>query len=510
MEIELNEQFNEALKIIESGKNLILTGRAGTGKSTFLKYLCENTKKQYVLLAPTGVSAVNIGGQTIHSFFKFKPNVTIDEAVEIANRNIENEIYRKIDLMIIDEISMVRADLLDCMDIFLKIVRKNKKPFGGVQILFVGDLYQLPPVVDKEEKEIFTKIYETPYFFSSNVMKNFSPEFIEFEKIYRQKEREFIDILNAIRNDKITEEMIKKLNERYVPDFNEEENQDYIYLTSRNEEANEINRKNLEKLEGQAVVYTANVEGTFDPEYFPTDLKLKLKKSARVMLLNNDNFGRWINGSLGWIKNLHSEYIEVILDNGKEITVEPYQWEINELYFDKKEEKIKKRTIGTFSQIPVQLAWAITIHKSQGKTFEKVIIDIGKGIFAPGQLYVALSRCRTIEGIILKKPIEKKHIYIDKRVVKFLTKYQYKKAEEDISLDEKILLIKRAIEEKKKIQITYLKSNDEKTHRVIYPQKIYETELNGIPYIALEGYCYLKNKKRVFNLKKILKAKLIE
>lgn len=510
MDIEINEKFKKVIELLESGKSLILTGRAGTGKSTFLRYFCENTKKQFVLLAPTGVSAVNIGGQTIHSFFKFKPNVTFEEAEKIAEELSEKEIYRKIELMIIDEISMVRADLLDCIDIFLKKIRKNKNPFGGIQVLFVGDLYQLPPVIENKEENIFKKLYETPYFFSSKIMKNFSPEFIELEKIYRQKEQEFINLLNAIRNKTVTEEMIKKLNERYIPNFDEEKNPDYIYLTTRNKQADEINERNLSKLPGETFIYLAEIKGNFNPEYYPTEKNLKLKKKARIMLLNNDSLSRWINGSLGWVKDLSDDYIEVTLDDGKEVIVEPYCWEINELYYDEKENAIKKRTIGSFLQLPVQLAWAITIHKSQGKTFEKAVVDIGKGVFAPGQVYVALSRCKTFDGLILKRPIEKKHIFLDKRVVKFLTEYQYKKSEEEISIEERIELIKRAIKENKKIKITYLKSTDKKTKRVIKPIKVHNTEFNGKPYIALKGYCYLRKEERIFNLKKILEIEIIE
>ncbi len=504
MKIEINAQFQKALGILEHGKNLILTGRAGTGKSTFLHYFCHKTRKQFALLAPTGVAAVNIGGQTIHSFFKFKPGVTLEEAENSGRKCQRNKLYQNLELLIIDEISMVRCDLLDCVDIFLKTARKNNSPFGGVQIFFVGDLYQLPPVATNSEMKSVSIIYETPYFFSSAVMRHLSAEFIEFEKIYRQKQQEFIDLLNGIRNNTITDEMLKRLNSRFLPDFDEEKHPDYICLVTRNIQADRLNKKNLDNLAGNPQSYIASVEGSFSPEFYPAPLNLTLKKGARVMLLNNDSKGRWINGSLGWVERLETESIRVMLDEGGRFNVEPCLWEIFESFFDEKEKIIKRRTVGSFLQIPVQLAWAITIHKSQGKTFDKVIVDIGGGTFSPGQVYVALSRCSNFEGLVLKKPIEKKHIWLDRRVVKFITQYQYQKSEQQISTEDKISLIEKAIREKRKLRIVYLKSTDEKSCRTILPERVYEAEYNGRIFTAVEAYCFLRKRERVFNLKKIL------
>lgn len=507
---EINDQFKKAIDLLESGKNLILTGRAGTGKSTFLNYFCQNTKKQFVLLAPTGVAAVNIGGQTIHSFCKFKPGVTFDEARNSGKKSQKNKMYQHLQILIIDEISMVRCDLLDCIDIFLRTARKNNLPFGGVQTFFVGDLYQLPPVVTSNETKTIDVIYETPYFFSSKVMQGFSSEFIEFEKIYRQKDQYFIELLNGIRNKTISDEMLEALNSRFMPDFDENKHPEYIYLASRNAQAEMLNEKNLNYLPGKVQLYPASVEGNFSSEFFPASANLTLKKDARVMLLNNDSKGRWINGSLGWVKKMEQDFINVALDQGGKFDVYPYLWEIYEGFFDEREKTIKRRTIGSFLQIPVQLAWAITIHKSQGKTFDKAIVDIGKGTFTPGQVYVALSRCRSLDGLVLKKRIEKKHIWLDRRVVKFITQYQYQRSEQSFSFEDKACLVKKAIKEKRRMNIVYLKASDEKSRRVILPKRIYETEYNGYAFTAVDAYCFLRKQKRVFNLKRILEMRIID
>ncbi len=509
MDIEINTDFKKALNLLEGEKNLFITGRAGTGKSTFLKYFCENTKKQFVLLAPTGVAAVNIGGQTIHSFFRFKPGVTLDEAEKIGKRNQKNKLYQKLELLIIDEISMVRADLFDCVDIFLKKARKNNLPFGGVQLLFIGDLYQLPPVERAEEKESFKRVYESPYFFSGRAMKELTLEIIEFEKIYRQKDSRFINLLNKVRNKSIEEEDIHKLNERYIKDFDEKEYQDHIYLTTRNLQADEVNGRNLDRLKEKKFIFTAESDGEFERNLHPAEEILILKKGARVMFLNNDKFNRWINGSLGWVKKINKEKIIVAVDGGGEEEVEQYTWEINENYFDQEIKIIKRRTIGSFTQVPLKLSWAITIHKSQGKTFDKVVIDIGRGTFTSGQAYVALSRCRSFEGIVLKAPLKKNHIWLDWRVMQFLTNFQYKLAKKELSDEKKELLIRQAIEKKQKIEIIYLKAKDEKSKRIILPKKLQMEEYNGHDYLALTAYCFLRTGERIFNVKRIIQIKQI-
>jgi ATP-dependent DNA helicase PIF1 len=508
MKIEVNEAFQKAIDFINQGKNVFITGRAGTGKSTFLQYLCQNIKKNYVLLAPTGVAAVNIGGQTIHSFFRFKPGITVDEA-EKRGKKTKSEIYKKLALLIIDEISMVRADLFDCVDVFLRKSRQNEKPFGGVQLLLIGDLYQLPPVVKKNESG-FSSFYQSSYFFSSKVMDNLDLFLIEFEKIYRQKDEEFINILNRIRNKDLDEEILEKLNKQYQEDFDEEKYRDYIFLTTRNDQAEAINFNNLEKLPGKAYTFEAEINGEIEEELYPADVFLTLKKGARVMFLNNDSRDRWINGSLGWVVSVSKEKVVVRVDDSGVEEVEPYTWEIIENYFDEKQKKIKKKTIGYFSQYPLKLSWAITIHKSQGKTFDKVVIDIGRGSFTPGQVYVALSRCRSLSGIVLKQPIKKKHIWSDWKVRQFLTNFQYKKSEEIISFDEKLALIKKAVKNKEKLEIVYLKAKDEKSKRVILPKKIYQADFQGHSFWAVEGYCFLREEERVFNVKRIVEIRVVK
>lgn len=511
--IEINEKFAEALQLMEeTNRNVFVTGKAGTGKSTLLDYFRNTTKKRIVVLASTGVAAVNIKGQTVHSFFKFKPNITIDKVKRIVGKGKGN-IYKQIDTIIIDEISMIRADLLDCVDKFLRLNRGQlKKCFGGVQMIFIGDLYQLPPVVTGKEKEIFKNKYKTEYFFSAELFEYFDMELIELEKIYRQKDEKFIEILNAIRNNTITEEQLKILNKRYSPDFEPEENEFYIYLTSRNEQADIVNKKQLQKLNGKFYTFKCEIIGNFEKSYLPTEEILQLKKGAQVMLLNNDSYGRWVNGSIGKIVDIwddEEEIIEVELSNGEIVEVERFKWQIFEYYYDKETNSINTRTIGSFNQFPLRLSWAITIHKSQGKTFDKVIIDIGRGIFATGQTYVALSRCTSLEGTVLKQKIEKKHIFTDRRVINFVTKYQYKKSEEKIPLSEKIEIIKNAIKNKAKIEIVYLKTNDEKSKRIIQPSQVGELLYENKCFIGVEAYCYNRNDVRNFRVDRILEIREI-
>ena len=512
MEIELNEQFRHALELMEhSDKNIFITGRAGTGKSTLLSYFRQITKKRVVVLAPTGVAALNVKGQTIHSFFGFKPNITPDNVKKIRFRNDENNLYKNLDAIIIDEISMVRADLLDCVDQFLRLNGpRRSRPFGGIQMIFIGDLYQLPPVVTGGEKAAFSTFYETPYFYSARVFNSFEMEFIELEKIYRQHDEKFIELLNAIRNNSITEEELQLLNQRYSPDFEPSPEEFYVHLTTTNEMAEKINNRQLAKLKGRPYIFTGVIEGEFGNEYLPTAVELQVKAGAQVMMLNNDAEGRWVNGSIGKVVEIiqtrKGEYVIIVeLADGGIVEVTPYTWEIFRFFVE--EGQLKSEVIGRFTQYPLMLAWAVTIHKSQGKTFNKVIIDIGRGTFAHGQVYVALSRCTTLDGIILKKPIHKKHIWMDWKVVDFLTKYQYKKAEQALPVRDKVKLIEQAIRNKAALQIVYLKPNDEKSRRVIWPEMVGEMEYRGKKYLGLRAFCTKRNEERVFRLDRILEVK---
>ena len=507
--IDLNEQFQRALDIMEhTNKSVFITGRAGTGKSTLLSYFRHVTKKKVVVLAPTGVAALNVKGQTIHSFFKFKPDVTLEKIKRLRRQSGNASIYKELEAIVIDEISMVRADLLDCVDMFLRLHGpKRNKPFGGIQMIFVGDLYQLPPVVKGDEKGIFSSAYETAYFFSAHVFDHLEPEFIELEKIYRQHDERFISLLNTIRNKSVTEEGLELLNQRYLPEYEPPLKDFYIHLTTTNELADRINNKQLEKLKGKAYIFKGTIQGEFGRGYLPTAIELRVKIGAQIMMLNNDADGRWVNGTIGKIIAIKNEksgepVIAARLSSGEEVEITPYEWEIFRFFIE--DGQLQSEVIGTFTQYPIMLAWAVTIHKGQGKTFEKVIIDIGRGTFAHGQMYVALSRCTTLDGIILKKPIHKNHIWMDHKIVNFLTKYQYKKAEQVCSVDEKIAIIERAIQNKSALRIVYLKPNDEKSKRTIEPKEVGEMEYNNVKYIGLQAFCLKRNEDRVFRVDRIL------
>lgn len=515
--IEFNDRFLQALSLMEhSQQNVFVTGKAGTGKSTLLNYFRNTTKKKIVVLAPTGVAAINVHGQTIHSFFKFKPNVTIQKITKKERKS--NKIYKNLDSIVIDEISMVRADLLDCIDAFLRLNGKNPKmPFGGIQMIFIGDLYQLPPVVSGSEKDLFKGHYLSPYFFDAKVFENFFMEFIELEKIYRQKDETFIKLLNSIRNNTVCEEELIELNKQLKPDFeNNDKDNFYIYLTTTNDMAEKINNNYLLKLKNPTHLYNGEIKGTFDSKQLPASPDFCVKVGAQVMLLNNDSLGRWVNGSLGRVVEIESSeeydynFINVELTDGTIVDVLPHTWEIFNFQFNDKANIIETKTIGSFTQYPLKLAWAVTIHKSQGKTFEKVIIDIGKGTFAHGQMYVALSRCTTLEGIILKKAIEKKHIIMDWRVIRFVTKYQYQISERNCPFQDKLNIIKEAINKKTRLEILYLKPSDEKSRRVILPKYVGEMEYLGKKYIGLEGFCFSQNGKRVFRIDRILELNQID
>lgn len=516
-DIEINEKFKEALDLIENtDKHVFITGKAGTGKSTLLEYFRSTSKKQVVVLASTGVAAVNINGQTIHSFFKFKPDITLEKVKKVKKKG-DKDIYKKIDAIIIDEISMVRADLLDCVDKFLKLNGKNKElPFGGIQMVFFGDLYQLPPVVTADERRIFKDKYKTEYFFSSHLFENMELKLIELEKIYRQKDEQFIDILNSIRNNTVTEDKLCVLNERYNPDFEPPLDEFYIHLTSRNDQAQVINENQLKKIKGKEYVFESSIKGDFDRKYFSTETNLKIKKGSQIMLLNNDSFGRWVNGTIGRVKTIENynqpdeEAVVVELNDGSEVTVTRYTWEIFKYEYNDSTKSLNTETIGSFTQYPLKLAWAVTIHKSQGKTFEKVIIDIGRGTFASGQMYVALSRCTSLEGMILKQKIQKRHILKDWRISDFLTKYQYKQSDKNIPLNDKIEFIKNAIKNNLKLEITYLKTNDEKTKRVIEPKYVGEMKYNDKSFIGVKAHCLKQNDLRHFRVDRIISLNVIE
>lgn len=523
--IEINSEFKRALlSIEEKRRNVFITGRAGTGKSTLLLLFRSTTKKNIVVLAPTGIAAVNIGGQTIHSFFGFKPDITPERAKRVRPKN--KALYRKLDALVIDEISMVRADLLDCVDVFLrKNGKAQHKPFGGLQIILIGDLYQLPPVVPSRERELFRDYYKSPFFFDSQVFRrHFWPEtagtseeleYIELNRVYRQTDSTFIRLLNTIRNNTADEDDLEEINSRFMPGTSERPDEFTVYLTTTNALSDRINRERLDSLRGRRFRYEGTVEGDFDLKSLPTSPELILKKGAQVMLLNNDPHGRWINGSIGKVAGFeHSDgtpgHVSMELQDGQIVEVSPFRWEMFEFRYDKAEKRIISESTGSFTQLPLKLAWSVTIHKSQGMTFDRVIIDIGSGTFTHGQMYVALSRCTTLEGILLKKPVTKKNILMDWRVVDFITSYQYSIAGSQQPLEEKLAFVKEAIRNKRKLEITYLKKKDERSKRVIIPSFAGNMEYRGNKFPGIKAFCTDRYAERVFHLERILEMRVVD
>lgn len=509
--LEINPEFQTALEIMEnSNRHIFITGKAGTGKSTLLDYFRKNTDKEVAVLAPTGVAALNIEGQTIHSFFNFKPNITPEKIKKVSGQ--DGNIYKKFDAIIIDEVSMVRADLLDCVEKFLRLNGpKRNQWFGGIQMIFIGDLYQLPPVVTSTEKEIFSHRYSSPYFFSTQIFREptFQMEFIELEKVYRQTEPDFIALLNAIRNRSCTDRDIARLNENYRTSSESDDDRFSITLTSTNDLASERNLEKLNSLPGRIIEFTGFLNGEFEHSSLPADEVLQLKLGAQVMLVNNDKHGRWVNGTLGKvaaIEKTDDEQTAIIVacQDGTVVEVTQNTWELFKYEYDRSTKKIYTRKTGSFTQYPVRLAWAVTIHKSQGKTFDRVVIDIGRGTFAHGQVYVALSRCTSFAGITLTRPIKKSHIRMDWRVASFLASFQYKKADKIMNYEERKRIIEDAMRRDMDLQITYLKPDDKKSQRTIRPITIEDMRYKGKVFEGLKAYCYLRKMERTFRIDRII------
>ncbi len=417
--IDLSLDFKGALKEMEHTKNcLFITGKAGTGKSTLLRFFRKHTRKKIAVLAPTGIAALNVGGQTIHSFFGFPPRpLKREEIKERRNRKI----YQNLDAIIIDEISMVRADMMEQIDYFLRLNGKNRTlPFGGIQMIFFGDLFQLPPVIaSMEERRHFQENYESPYFFSASVFQTFvNIQMIELRHVYRQTNRQFIRLLDAIRLKRMDEDDLMTLNERHETDLEDEDF--YVILSARNAKVDEINKAKLNALHTEEYSYLATITG--DVRAMPAETPLRLKVGAQVMFLKNDQKRRYVNGTIGKVVHLSQDSIrvEILTPKGtiQVVEVERFEWEAIKHSIDKNNE-IDTKSIGTFTQYPLRLAWAMTIHKSQGKTFERVIIDMGKGAFEYGQTYVALSRCTTLQGIVLRQPLRPQDILVDEKIIDF-------------------------------------------------------------------------------------------
>ena len=405
-----NFELDVARFIVEkTDMSLFLTGKAGTGKTTFLREVVRYTKKKCIVLAPTGIAAVNAGAMTIHSFFQFGLGPFVQGVIEPKSdfriNKSKLELIRHLQLLIIDEVSMVRADLMDHIDVELRRIRRNSKPFGGVQLLMIGDLQQLPPIAHGGEDELLRQYYKTLYFFSSSALKSMKYSCIELKNVYRQTDRHFIDILNHARNCTLTSQDISDLNARYVPGFSPKPEDGYIRLMTHNRQVDYVNETELEKLDSKPYTFVAAVTGTFPEESYPTADSLTLKKGAQVMFIKNDPERRFINGTLGEVKSIDKNSIAVRLaESGAIIDVEPMEWQNIRYQFDEESKEISSKQIGRFKQYPLKAAWAITVHKSQGLTFDKAIIDV-HAAFSPGQAYVALSRCRTLDGLVLSSPV---------------------------------------------------------------------------------------------------------
>lgn len=428
-----NKEFLDALQLItHTRQSVFLTGKAGTGKSTFLKYICNHTKKKYVVLAPTGIAAINAGGVTLHSFFKlpFRPMLPDDPDLSLSHGRIfeffkypkeKRKIIAEVDLIIIDEISMVRADIIDCVDRILRVYSGNMRlPFGGKQLLFVGDVFQLEPVVPSDQKEILSLFYASPFFFSARVFKDINLVPIELQKVYRQTDSVFINILDRIRNNAARKQELDTLNGRYFPSFEPQNEDMYITLATRRDQVDFINEKKLAELPGEEYVSVGKIEGDFPESSLPTQLNLSIKEQAQVIFIDNDYERRWVNGTIGMVSGIDENgNVYVLLESGVEHLVEPTSWRNYKYKYNEKEKRIEEEIVGTFEQLPIRLAWAITVHKSQGLTFSRVVVDLTGGVFAGGQTYVALSRCTSLEGLVLKSKISSRDIFIRKEIVEF-------------------------------------------------------------------------------------------
>lgn len=430
MEKQQNKELRLAWDFVENtGTSIFLTGKAGTGKTTFLKTLRERTPKRMVVVAPTGVAAINAGGVTIHSFFQLPLSPYVPEATYPSKFDFSKEkrsIIQTLDLLVIDEISMVRSDLLDAIDNVLRRYRNHSKPFGGVQLLMIGDLQQLAPVVTEQDAQLINKYYETPFFFGSHALRQINYVTIELKQVYRQSDELFLHLLNNIREGKATQHDFTLLNQRCQPEFRPKEEEGYIRLTTHNNMAQRYNEEQLDLLTTQAHTFQAKIEGTF-PEYaYPTDTELILKEGAQVMFVKNDpTLGHlFFNGKIGHVTCISNKGITVHCPGDSyDIDVTPMEWENARYVLNENTKEIDTEIQGTFSQYPLRLAWAITIHKSQGLTFERAIIDASLS-FASGQVYVALSRCKSLDGLILANPITQRAVINDPRINSYISQQE--------------------------------------------------------------------------------------
>lgn len=514
--LEITEEFDKALNVLlHTDESIFITGKAGTGKSSLLRHFTNTTDKKYIVLAPTGIAALNVGGQTIHSFFRFPPGEINPKSIKFDY--MREDLFEQLEMVIIDEVSMVRSDLMNGIDVSLRMNTGNDIPFGGVQMVFIGDMFQLPPVIRNQERHKILNEYGGEYFFDAPVFsENFHYHFLELTKVFRQSEEEaeFIEILNRVRSNAVTDNDIKKLNSRYNPSSDNSG----IYLTSRRNTAREINNARLIELEGESKEFIGELKGKYEElanedekrleSKLPAPYKLNLKEGAQVMMLKNDPLKRWVNGTIATVISLKDNEITISID-GKTDKLDKEIWMEVKYFYNRESGEIEEEVVAEFIQYPVRLSYAVTIHKSQGKTFDNVTIDVGRGAFAHGQMYVALSRCTTLEGITLKRPIRKSDIITDRRIASFYKNMGVVVEESEVP-DSVEGIVKKAVDENRRIKLTYVKEDGAKTTRTVSNLRIVTTNDHlGDLQDFVKGYCHLRKEMRFFNMERIEHAEIV-